>query len=631
MKKLILSAVLFMTMVLTGCKIVQITQPVSADKNSEITVTLSILANDVPEPNAHKGILGVLLPEDWEVQSAFYRSTLGNGTLAFSPAWTDSLVRCFAPHRFEGAMKWIGLISDQGYAHQNPVTIEVELRLRTGGAEGCFQLGYLVTKATSGLICAGVDSWAPFSYPNKIAVPVGASCDEPFKVERAETWNALLKRTSGWSGADGIYSIPLDGCEKPQGQDHLILFSDTFIGQVDGNGRRVNATIVNNTLAWLQGNQPIADNISFLWGQSGTAARAVFTPGTATAGASDFYWLMDGVTIDTLIHVFALRLYITGGGAFDFRINGVVVLSFQLGADHRPVLVQQRDLPFFINEGGVSVVFGQAILPNDAVSGNRHQDGYIYIYGPRDDGSGKNMVAARVAPDHFLDFAQWRFWDGQGWGTDFMACAGITDRISQEFSVSEMGDEYVLVAQAGSSVVVRFGETPVGPFGFYQEIYQCPEVNISGNIFIYNAKAHPSLSDEEGLLISYNVNTFNFAEHISMADIYRPRFIRFSRNEAPAGIVERITPPAVFRLLQNYPNPFNPITRISFALEEKNAVTLKIYNTRGEVVATLLDGQTLGAGLYTTRWAPQDHSSGVFFYTLESPGWRETKKMVLIR
>ncbi len=631
MKKLILLAVLSMTMMFSGCKIVQITQPASADKNSEITVSLSILANDVPEPNAHKGVVGILLPRDWQVLSATYRCALGSGILSPSDAWTDSLVTCYPPGDFEGDMKWIALVSDQGYAHETPVTVDVDLRLLTGNAEGCFKLGYLVSKATSGLICAGVDSWAPFSYPNKVAVPLGTTCDENFKVERAEDWNDLLNRKSGWTGADGIYSIPMDGCEQPQGQDHLLLFSDTFLGQVDAAGKRINSTLVNNTLAYLRGNKPTADSISFMWDQSGAGARAVFTPATPSAGAKDFYWLMDGVKIDSIIHVFALRLNITGGGAFDFNLNGVVLLSFKLDDDRHPALVQQQDLPFFKNEGGVSVVFGQAIMPHARASGNKHQDGYIYIYGPRDDGSGKKLVAARVLPENFLDFSQWRFWNGAEWGEAFNACAGITDRISQEFSVSEMGDQYVLVAQAGSSVIVRFGETPVGPFGFYSEIYQCPEANISSNVFIYNAKAHPSLSDDNSLLISYNVNTLNFAENINIADIYRPRFIRFSLLENSSGIKEKTNMPCAFRLLQNYPNPFNPVTQISFELLKKSEVTLRIYNALGQVVETLLHQQTFAPGLYTTRWQPQDQSSGVFFYTLESPGWHEIKKMVLIR
>lgn len=620
-----------MSTLLCGCKITQITQPAAADRNSEITVQITILANDVPEPNAHRGVLGLLLPRDWQVLEAVYRSSLGSGDLEASAAWTDSLESCYPAAGFEGEMQWSGLISDQGYAHTNPATITVDVRLRTGETEGCFKLGYLVTKATGGLLCSGQDSWAPFSYPNRIAVPATASCPEEFGVERAGAWDALFKRTSGWTGADGIYSIPLDGCEQPQGQDHLILFSDTFIGQVDAAGKRVNSTIVNNTLAFLRGNQPDPGRLSFLWGTNGTAPRAVFTPATATAEPNDLYWLMDGVRVDSLFHVFALRLHTTGGGAFDFALNGVVILSFRLDENHYPVQVQQTDLPFFVKEGVLTAALGQAILPNARESGNRHYDGYLYIYAPRDDASGKSLIASRVLPEHLLDFSQWQFWDGSGWGSDPAACAGITDRLSQEFSITEVGDRYLLVFQLGSSVAIRIGDSPVGPFGFYSEIYQAPEVRISGNVFIYNAKAHPSLSDADSLLISYNVNTLSFAENLNIADVYRPRFIKLATAGLASGVAEAAAAPEAFRLLQNYPNPFNPVTTIAFELPAAGRVTLRICNGLGQVVETLFEGRAMPAGRYTTRWEPQNLGSGVYFYLLEGPGWRETRKMMYLR
>ncbi|HNW58999.1 MAG TPA: hypothetical protein PKI62_04945 [bacterium] len=624
-------AALLMAMMLCGCKITQITQPAAADPNSEITVQISVLANDVPEPNAHKGVLGLLLPRDWQVLEAVYRSSLGAGDLEASAAWSDSLEQCYPAAGFAGEMQWQGLISDQGYAHTNPAVITITVRLRTGAAEGCFKLGYLVTKATGGLLCSGQESWAPFSYPNRIAVPAAAACPEEFKVERAETWDRLLQRSSGWTGSDGIYSIPVDGSEQPHGQDHLILFSDTFIGQVDAAGKRVNSTIVNNTLAWLRGNRPAADSISFMWGRSGTSPRAVFTPATASAAPNDLYWLMDGIHIDSLFHVFALRLHTTGSGAFDFALNGVVILSFALDENHYPVDVQQTDLPFFVKQGVLSAALGQAILPNTRASGNRHYDGYLYIYGPRDDASGKSLIASRVLPEHILDFSQWQFWDGRGWSGNPEACAAITDRLSQEFSITEVGDRYALVFQLGSTVAIRLGDSPVGPFGFYNEIYKCPEVNISGNVFIYNAKAHPSLSETDSLLISYNVNTLSFAENLTIADIYRPRFIKLATAALPSAVAVPVQAPEAFRLLQNYPNPFNPVTTIAFELPEPGRVSLRICNASGEAVETVFAECSMPAGRYTTRWEPYNLASGVYFYLLEGPGWRETRKMMYIR
>ena len=74
---------------------------------------------------------------------------------------------------------------------------------------------------------------------------------------------------------------------------------------------------------------------------------------------------------------------------------------------------------------------------------------------------------------------------------------------------------------------MRIGESPVGPLGPMQRIYRAPEVDFDPDIFVYNAKAHPHLSRPGELLISYNVNTFDFfGDFFQYSDIYRPRFIR---------------------------------------------------------------------------------------------------------
>jgi hypothetical protein len=88
---------------------------------------------------------------------------------------------------------------------------------------------------------------------------------------------------------------------------------------------------------------------------------------------------------------------------------------------------------------------------------------------------------------------------------------------------------YALVFQINgmsSFVGMRLGKTPFGPFGPVIKIWECKEPQ-QKNIFTYNAKAHPSLSAPGELLISYNVNAFNFLNEIKAdPNLYRPRFIR---------------------------------------------------------------------------------------------------------
>ena len=88
--------------------------------------------------------------------------------------------------------------------------------------------------------------------------------------------------------------------------------------------------------------------------------------------------------------------------------------------------------------------------------------------------------------------------------------------------------------------------------------------------------------------------------------------------------------PREFRLEQNHPNPFNPMTEIRFQLPSAAHVRLMVYNIRGEVVATLVD-RSLGRGEHVVPWNASDAPSGVYFYTLDTAGYRDTKRMVLIK
>jgi hypothetical protein len=87
---------------------------------------------------------------------------------------------------------------------------------------------------------------------------------------------------------------------------------------------------------------------------------------------------------------------------------------------------------------------------------------------------------------------------------------------------------------------------------------------------------------------------------------------------------------------QNVPNPFNPVTTISFfAPEGGGTARLCVYDVSGRLVRTLVDGfvtpgdNTLGWNGLDNRGAPV--VSGLYFYRLETDGFAETRKMLLLR
>lgn len=95
------------------------------------------------------------------------------------------------------------------------------------------------------------------------------------------------------------------------------------------------------------------------------------------------------------------------------------------------------------------------------------------------------------------------------------------------------------------------------------------------------------------------------------------------------GINNKSTPLS-FTLAQNYPNPFNSQTKISYHLLKKNFVTLEILDLQGKHI-TYLVNKIQGEGEYILKFDGSNLSSGVYFYTLSTGNFVETKKMLLIK
>jgi len=88
--------------------------------------------------------------------------------------------------------------------------------------------------------------------------------------------------------------------------------------------------------------------------------------------------------------------------------------------------------------------------------------------------------------------------------------------------------------------------------------------------------------------------------------------------------------PLKLDLAQNYPNPFNPTTNIRFRIAKSGFVSLKIYDSNGKEVVTLV-GKNLSAGSYNYSWDARGLASGVYFYRLNTEGNNAVRKMLLIR
>jgi hypothetical protein len=83
-------------------------------------------------------------------------------------------------------------------------------------------------------------------------------------------------------------------------------------------------------------------------------------------------------------------------------------------------------------------------------------------------------------------------------------------------------------------------------------------------------------------------------------------------------------------LEQNFPNPFNPSTIIKYSVPKEGHVSLTVYDITGKEITKLVDGERQ-AGNYEVNWSAEKMSSGIYFYRIQSGGFVQTNKMILLK
>ncbi len=104
----------------------------------------------------------------------------------------------------------------------------------------------------------------------------------------------------------------------------------------------------------------------------------------------------------------------------------------------------------------------------------------------------------------------------------------------------------------------------------------------------------------------------------------------FYRFGPPVGVNPVTVAPETFSLEQNYPNPFNPSTKISYSVPTAGNVSIKIYNSVGVEIMTVVDNN-VAAGNYSKSIDMSKFSTGIYFYTMKSGSFSETRKMMLVK
>lgn len=355
-----------------------------------------------------------------------------------------------------------------------------------------------------------------------------------FTVERAPEFDAMFNRSRGWFGGDGIFMVRKDGVEYDTAvnkSEILIWFSDTLLGDII-NGVLGAFKMINNSLATIptNGNPP-----TFIWDSINQQPASIVVPNTPKTEDGDYYWIGDGfINTEKNNDLYAIGYRINthdGGQTFGFKEMGNTLIIVPNGDLHNWRASRQLDFPFHGDRPITDVPnFGSAILVNTEKAGAINADGYIYVYGVK--GQEKDLMVARVLPKDFEIFTEWKFWNGSTWSPNFDDATPIATSVSNELSISQLSNgKYAMVYQyqtMSPNIGMQIADKPEGPYSDMITLYNVSnDIEKDSDIFPYNAKVHTVLSKANELVISYNVNSFDFFNDIkTYPNLYRPRFIR---------------------------------------------------------------------------------------------------------
>jgi hypothetical protein len=142
----------------------------------------------------------------------------------------------------------------------------------------------------------------------------------------------------------------------------------------------------------------------------------------------------------------------------------------------------------------------------------------------------------------------------------------------------------------------------------------------------YGDDFNPYYHSSNDRIARFNLGYFN---HLSQLAVGTISYLAFNSTTLD---IPTASQPAIqeFVLKQNYPNPFNPTTTIEFTLPAATLTTLRIYNSAGQEVATLVS-ELLSAGNHKLTWNARNLPSGIYMYTLAAGNFHESRKLILLK
>ncbi|MFF0889699.1 DUF4185 domain-containing protein [Streptomyces sp. NPDC003456] len=332
-------------------------------------------------------------------------------------------------------------------------------------------------------------------------------------------------RTDDWTGGDGTHSVRL-----PDGRV-LWLFSDTYLGRVHGPPNPVGEPV-----AWRDATAPMVRNSAVLM-RGGRLESTLPAPLFPDPSPGRWRWpvaaRVEPRSPGSAEQVLRVLLWVrtTGQAPWIYGVPAateVATLSLpRLELESIVEVLDQSRVP----DASRRVLFGTTLVA---------RDGWTYVYGG-DDGRpaarpASHAYLARVPRGALADPAAWEYWSGADWvpGARPRPVLGDGRRkgVGSAFSVVRDGGTYVLFTMAtgaeGLTTVASYWAcAPEGPWHGPGKEFTPPLPQ--GEVAAYNPQAHPVLSGEGRLVLSYDVNTLEItgaADRLSRnVSLYRPRFV----------------------------------------------------------------------------------------------------------
>lgn len=326
--------------------------------------------------------------------------------------------------------------------------------------------------------------------------------------------------TEGWLGADDAYSIPLTSTES------LWFFGDTFVGTPQTTLRSQAITMVHNSVGISKCEPGKNCTLRYFWKDANSPKpRSFFDTGTEL-----YYWPLDGLIAGKTLYLSLLTVRNKPGAklgdAFGFEIVGTSLATIDnVHAAPEKWHVGIQDLTDTHLWPGVSIV----------------PDGkYVIWYTQVSEGEGRGfMTEMRLARDNMAKpSGNWEYLNKDNHWVRGLAGKDAMHVIEQP--ISEMSVRYHpslkkwLALSPGADfpspwAVVRFADSPTGPWSSPQKIYEFPEMKPDNpgydkDTFCYAVKEHIEFTDSK-IALTYACNSMVLSKAMANMNIYHPRAV----------------------------------------------------------------------------------------------------------